>query len=53
MKGGFNNPLLPSFTPGEKQYEDQIRWRLEFATIPLVTELGALAFFTQLISSSK
>jgi hypothetical protein len=41
MKGGFNHPLLPSFTPGEKQYGGRIRWRLEIATIPSVTKLGA------------
>ena len=41
MKGGFNHPLLLSFTPGEKQYGDRIRWCSETATILSATELGA------------
>jgi hypothetical protein len=43
MKGGFNHPLLPSFTPGEKQYGGRIRWHLEITTIPSVTKLGAFS----------
>jgi hypothetical protein len=37
----FQPPALPSFTPGEKQYGDRIRWRSETAMILSATELGA------------
>jgi hypothetical protein len=45
MKGGFNHPFLPSFTPSRNREQNRIRWHLEIAMILSATGLDAFGPF--------
>jgi hypothetical protein len=52
MRGGFNHPLSPSFTPSENQDRGRIRWHLDIAIILATTRLDAFdPFFIALFIS--
>jgi hypothetical protein len=45
MKGGFNHPFLPLFTPSENRERNRIHWHLEITMILLVIGLNAFGPF--------